>query len=74
MFAFLQNLVHYRPPSPGGSPCPSLQGFSHPSGPQGYSNNINQSSDQEAANEYMKQSATAAQLCQIKEENSHNSG
>ena len=64
----LQNLVHYRPPSQGSSPCPSLQNFPGQSGPNTttYSANAMEAEN----NEYMKSA-----LCQqIKEENGHNSG
>ena len=62
-----QNLVHYRPPSQGSSPCPSLQNFpgAGPGPAQSYSNTME---TQPENSEYMKSA-----LCQIKEENSHNS-
>ena len=71
-----QNLVHYRPPSQGSSPCPSLQNFPGPgqagSGPNNTTNSQSYSTNTMEAdnNEYMKSA-----LCQqIKEENGHNSG
>ena len=61
----LQNLVHYRPPSQGSSPCPSIQSFSQ----GGNTNNYSNTNMDHENSEYMKSA-----LCQIKEENSHNSG
>ena len=60
----LQNLVHYRPPSQGSSPCPSIQSFAQ-AGNGSYSN----ANMEHENSDYMKSA-----LCQIKEENSHNSG
>jgi len=61
--AHLQNLVHYRPPSQGSSPGCSSTIQSFPPPPTSYPTSMESEN-----NDYMK-----AALCQIKEENQHNS-
>lgn len=57
------NLVHYRPPSQGSSPGCSSTIQSFPPPPTSYPTSMESEN-----NDYMK-----AALCQIKEENQHNS-